>query len=120
LFQFGKDFIASLIIQLLHALAAVGGDDADFFAVRLQQPRHEGAAARFKMFQHADFIIETLQRIGGMISLHDPAIKREMDGGPKRVFDLYHAVKSPRDFTPIIAHPADDAKRIAIRFAQRG
>ncbi len=89
-FQFGKQFLRALFVNVLHAAAAIGGDDAQFFSVRFQQAGDEVAAARFEMAQHAHFVVEAFLRIRPVIGLEHPAIETEMDGGAERVFDFQH------------------------------
>ena len=59
-FQFGKQFLRALFIQVFHAAAAIRRDDAEFFFVGFKQSRDEIAAARFEKFQDAHFIFKPL------------------------------------------------------------
>ena len=90
-FQLGKQlFWRGRIVDMLHAGAAVGGNDAKIVLVRFQQPRHKVAAARLEVAQDMHFIGEPFVGLGTVVDLDHPAIKAEMDGGPKRVFDFEH------------------------------
>ena len=87
-----KQRALALGIQIFHATAATGRDDAPPLRVGLQQLRHEPAASLGEMAQHTHLVVESRGRIGTVIHLDHSAIECQMDGGAKRVLYFQHAL----------------------------
>ena len=103
-FQLVEDFLASFLIELFHAGAAVGGDDAELVAVGAEQAGDEVAAARLEVAQDAHLVVEALRRVRPVIDLEHAAVETQMHGGAQCVFDLEHPAAN-------MAHPGGDARR---------
>src|SRR5437868_3740818 len=58
LLQLRKKLLAPRVVEMLHASAAIGGDDAEPMRVRLEKTRHERTVARREMVEDAHFIFE--------------------------------------------------------------
>ncbi len=98
--QLGEQFLRALRVEVFHAAAAIGGDDAELLFVGLQQTRHERAAEPFEVAQDADLVGEPLRRFRAVIGLHHPAIKGEIDRGPECVFDFQHGLSLRLQISP--------------------
>ena len=91
LFEFGKQLVLSLVVQMFHPGTAVGRDDPELLAISLQYPGNKMAALPFQMSQDQNLVIETFFRIHPVIRFDDPPIKREVHRRSQRVFDFDHA-----------------------------
>jgi hypothetical protein len=75
---------------MIHAAAAVGGDDFQIFFIRFEQARDKITAARFKKSQDVHFVFKTFLRIGAMIIFDHAPVEAQVDGGAESVFDFQH------------------------------
>lgn len=99
LFQLGEQLLGARCIQMLHAAAAIGGDDANFFRVGVEQSRDKWAVAQFEMAQDAHLVGEPPRGIRPVVNLHHPAIEGQVHRRPERVFDFQHKQTTARPRT---------------------
>ena len=88
--QLSEQTRAALLAQVILPVAALGGDNAEFGRIDLEQAGDEVAAALFQMAEYAHLVVEPRLGVGPVVTLLHPAIKAEADGGAEGVFDLQH------------------------------
>jgi hypothetical protein len=77
-FQLGKQFNLAFVVQMVHARPAIGGNNAKFASIRLQQPGCEIASFPFQVAEDQYLMSETLFGVGTMVCFDDAPIEGQV------------------------------------------
>ncbi len=89
-FEFGEEGFHAVLVEVVDASAAVGGDDFEVVGEGFEETGYERASAGLEELEDADLVIEAFSGEVAAEDLVDLAVVADADGSALGVFDLVH------------------------------